>query len=178
MSDDLESLRYPIGRPVLVDQLEPAQRQNLIGQIEELPSQLRAAVANLDENQLATPYRPEGWTVRQVLSHVGDSHMNAYLRFKWALTENNPTILPYAEAEWAKLADTASPIAETLELIDLVHRRWLRLMAAMAADDWQRTFYHPERKIRFTLDSALCMYGWHSLHHTAHIVNLRSRMGW
>lgn len=174
-----EALRYPIGKAVIEALMTPERRVELVGRIAELPAELRRACAGLEEAQLDTPYRPGGWTPRQVVHHVADSHMNAYLRFKLALTEEHPTIKPYAEDEWARLPDVAlTPVADTLDLLDLLHRRWVALMQAMPGVAWQRTFLHPERGITFTLDAALCLYGWHGAHHTAHISGLRARQAW
>ncbi|MBC7423468.1 MAG: putative metal-dependent hydrolase, partial [Ferruginibacter sp.] len=136
-------------------------------------------ILNLDESQLNTPYRPDGWNVKQLVHHVADSHMNAYIRFKLALTENNPTIKPYDEAAWANLIDTQQvPINVSLTLLHALHVRWVALIRGMSTEDWNRTVYHPEQKKEITLWDLLGMYSWHGRHHTAHITNLRQRNNW
>jgi len=175
-------LRYPVGMfewtiPASASQAAN-NRAGYIEAIAALPSQMRAAVRDLRPEQLDTPYRPDGWTVRQVVHHVPDSHMNAYIRFKLALTEDQPPIKPYKEAEWAKLADTgATPVEVSLQLLAALHTRWVELLRAMKASDFERTLYHPEHGA-LTLDRMLAMYAWHSKHHLAHITALRERMGW
>ena len=143
------------------------------------PERMRSAVAGLDESQLDTPYRDGGWTVRQVVHHVPDSHLNAYLRLKFALTESTPTIKPYDEAEWAKLDDVrVTPIEVSLSLLESLHTRWVGLMRALRPEDFRRGFKHPEHDGTQTLDWLVAMYAWHSRHHVAHITSLRERMGW
>jgi hypothetical protein len=171
-------LRYPVGRYEAPAQIDAAQRSRWIDEIAALPAQLRAAVANLDEQQLDTPYRPGGWTARQVVHHVADSHMNALTRFKLALTEDTPTIKPYEESLWAELADARGPIATSLTLLDALHERWVRLLRGMDDGTWSRAFVHPEHNRRQALDWTLGMYVWHGHHHTAHVTSLRKRMGW
>lgn len=174
----MEDLRYPIGRATRVDSLTPAQRDEAITVIADCPAHMRAAVAGLDDAQLDTPYRPEGWTVRQVVHHVPDSHLNAYIRTKLALTEDTPTIKPYDENAWATLADMRStPIETSLRLLESTHDRWVRILQAMPPADFQKTLNHPENGI-MTLDRVLSMYAWHSRHHVAHITRLRERSGW
>jgi len=176
MDDDL---RYPVGQFDRRDRLTTAERAPLIEQIAEAPMRMRDAVRSLDDRQLETPYRDGGWTVRQVVHHVPDSHLNAYIRFKWALTEDRPTIKAYDEAEWAKLSDVRdTPIATSLDLLESLHDRWLRLIRAMSDDDFRRVLLHPEHKGEMTLDSMLGLYAWHSRHHVGHITALRKRMGW
>jgi len=169
----MEDMRYPVGR------FEPTEGnfEARLKEIDELPAKLRAAVAGLDNSQLDTPYRDGGWSVRQVVHHVADSHMNGYTRCKLALTEDNPTIKPYDESEWANLADSKLPIEASLPILDCVHERWTAVWRAMSEADFSKTFVHPEHGKR-TLDWLLSMYSWHSRHHVAHIVNLRNRMGW
>ena len=171
-------LSYPIGRfqrpqvPLTND-----QRRAAIDAIAETPRRFRAAVAGLDDAQLDTPYRPGGWTVRQVIHHVPDSHMNAYVRFKLALTEDTPTIKPYDEAAWATLEDARStPIETSLALLDAVHDRWVRVLRAMQPQDFSRKLMHPEHG-HLDLDQLLAMYEWHGKHHTAHVTGLRERAG-
>ena len=170
---DLEQLRYPIGkyeRPSLLP-LAGDARAVLIGHIERAPAGLRAAVAGLADRQLETPYRPGGWTIRQVVHHVADSHMNGYTRMRLAVTEDNPTIKPYREALWAELADVrAVPIDVSLALLDALHVRWTAFLRGLAASDFQRTFTHPELGV-VPLDVAIGIYAWHGRHHTTHITN-------
>jgi uncharacterized damage-inducible protein DinB len=169
--------RYPIGRHEAVSALTPAQRAECIAQIAKAPEHLRRAVDGLSDAQLDTPYRDGGWTVRQVVHHLPDSHLNAYVRFKLALTEQQPTIRPYDEKRWAETAETHAPVAVSLELLDALHRRWVLLLKGMEPEDFGRTLNHPETGIR-TLDGMLAMYAWHGRHHTAHVTALRERMGW
>ena len=173
-----EDLRYPVGRLQPEGPLSDARRQELIDQIAETPERLRAAVAGLSPEQLDTPYRPGGWTVRQVIHHVPDSHLNAYVRFKLALTEETPTIKTYAEALWADLPDTARTAPEvSLTLLTVLHQRWVILLRALDAADFARTLQHPEMGL-LTLDQVLSVYAWHGRHHVAHITSLREREGW
>jgi hypothetical protein len=173
-------LRYPIGKPLLPDEeLSAAERLSYIGQIEVAPTELRSAVAGLSGEQLDEPYRPGGWTVRQVVHHVPESHMNSYMRFKLALTEDAPIIKPYDEQLWAETPEvSATPVETSLMLLEYLHQRWVVLLRAMRAEDWQRTFVHPEHGRAFTLDQNLALYAWHGRHHVAHIAGLRRRMGW
>jgi len=173
-----EDLRYPTGRLKLSPELTDAERAGAIAKIEACPAALRQALAGLTPEQLDTPYRPGGWTVRQVAHHVPDSHMNAYVRFKWTLTEDEPTIKPYNEARWAELADSrVTPIEVSLVLLESVHMRWLDLLRSMAPEDFRRALIHPESGRR-TLDQMLETYAWHGAHHVAHVTSLRERMGW
>jgi uncharacterized damage-inducible protein DinB len=170
--------QYPIGKVRFEADVTQEKRRAWIRQIADAPGALRAAVAGLDDRKLDTPYRPGGWTVRQVLHHVPDSHLNAYIRFKWALTEDNPTIKPYDEAAWATIADTArTDPAVSLALLDALHRRWVVLLESMAAEDFSRPLVHPESG-PMTLDRLLQVYAWHGRHHVAHITELRKREGW
>jgi len=172
-------LRYPIGRFEYEDGRAAERRPAWIADVAALPEQLRAAVAGLAPGQLDTPYRPGGWTVRQVVHHVPDSHLNAYTRFKLALTEPEPTIKPYDEGAWAELEDVrATPPDVSLALIDALHDRWVRLLRAMGPDDFARTFRHPDKGRALALDEALALYAWHGRHHVAHITGLRDRMAW
>ncbi len=173
-----ESLRYPIGPYVPPDAFTPAWRAKAIGVIAATPSHLRAAVAGLGGEQLDTPYRPGGWTVRQVVHHVPDSHINAYVRLKLALTEVEPTIRPYDEGRWAATRDSdLVPIETSLALLDSLHQRFVALWRTMDEPDFERPYIHPESG-RHSLDYLLGMYAWHGPHHTAHITSLRARMGW
>jgi hypothetical protein len=169
-----------VGRFVAPTAVSAADRKGFIDVITELPARMRAAVAGLDEAQLDTPYRPDGWTVRQVVHHVPDSHMNAYVRFRLALTEDNPVIRPYHEARWAELPDArGGPVAMSLTLLDALHARWVLLLGLMRDTDFVRTYRHPEQPGRsIPLSEVLAMYAWHSRHHLAHITRLRERMGW
>lgn len=170
-------LRYPIGKFQTVQKLADAERRESIGAIAEAPARLSAAVAGLNETQLDTPYRPGGWTVRQVTHHVPDSHMNAFIRLKLALTEDEPTIKPYDEARWALLADAKAPIGPSLALLDNLHKRWVPLWRSLAPADWARRLVHPEMGV-MTLDNLLALYAWHGRHHVAHITSLRERNAW
>jgi uncharacterized damage-inducible protein DinB len=174
----MTDLRYPIGKFGYVGSLPDSQKQKYLSDIEQAPANLRAAVEGLSKSQLDTPYRPEGWTIRQVVHHVPDSHVNAYVRFKLALTEEEPTIKPYAEDRWAQLADTnTTPVEVSLSMMDSLHTRWVQLLRSLQAPDWKRTFRHPEMGV-MDLDKTLALYSWHSRHHVAHITSLRQRSGW
>lgn len=171
-------LRYPIGpwqRPT--GPVTPEWRANHIRDIAELPAQLRAAVAGLSEAQLDTPYRPSGWTVRQVVHHVADSHANGFIRSKLALTEDTPTIKPYDEAAWAELPDARLPIDVSLRMLDAFHERWTALLRALPAARFAVPYQHPESGPQ-TLDTSISTYSWHGRHHVAHITELRRRNGW
>ena len=178
MTDSPESLRYPIGRYRSKPELTSEERRDAVDQLAELPEQLAEAIAGLSREQIDTPYRPDGWTIRQVVHHLPDSHMNAYVRFKLALTENEPTIRPYDEALWAMLADSRdTPLGVSLALLRALHERWVILLRPMVPGEFARRLNHPERGVE-TLDSKLFEYAWHGRHHVAHITSLRSRMGW
>jgi hypothetical protein len=171
-------LRYPIGEYEPKDALTPAERENAIAQIAALPKRLRDAVAGLSQEQFDTPYRPGGWTVRVVVHHIPDSHMNAYVRFKLALTENEPTIKPYDENLWAGLADSRdTPVEVSLGLTETLHYRWNVVLRSMQPKDFARRLRHPERGT-MTLDDMAGLYAWHGRHHVAHIAALREREGW
>lgn len=168
--DQIEHLRYPTGRFTYSSGYGAAQRAELIANIRRLPSQLKERLEKIDEATLNIPYRPEGWTVRQVVHHIADSHLNAYIRFKLGLTEDVPTIKPYKEALWAKLADTQhTPITVSLALIEALHTRWLVLLESMEEADWQRAVFHPEYNKELKLEMFLALYSWHCGHHLAHI---------
>jgi hypothetical protein len=171
-------LRYPIGRPPRPYELGEKSRSQAIAVLAALPAELRAAVAGLTESQLDSPYRPGGWTVRQLIHHVADSHTNAYVRCRLALTEDWPTIKPYDEARWAELADARTlPVEISLILLEALHRRWVALLKSLSEPDWQQGYVHPESG-RQTLEQVALLYDWHSRHHTAHVTGLRERMGW
>src|SRR6202171_6389380 len=169
--------RYPIGKFAMPQEITPQSRQTAIEEITALPGKLRAAVSGLHDAQLDTPYREGGWTVRQVIHHVADSHMNAYVRTRLALTEQEPTIKPYDEKLWAELEDARSaPLESSHALLDALHERWVRLLRATRPADFSRTFRHPEHGLR-TVDWMLGVYDWHGRHHVAHIKALRERHG-
>ena len=172
-----QDLRYPIGRADTSSPLMAGERAQRIHDLEAAPAQLRRAVAGLTDQQLDTPYRPGGWTVRQTVHHVADSHMNAFVRFRLGLTEDNPTIKPYDEKAWSELADARLPIEVSLRLIEALHERLVHLLRAQPGSVWQRQIMHPENG-PMTLDALLSMYAWHGKHHTAHITSLRQRQGW
>jgi uncharacterized damage-inducible protein DinB len=175
----MEDPRYPIGRFVFDGRATPQLRERWIGEIAAAPGALRAAVAGLVPLQLDTPYRDGGWTVRQVVHHVPDSHLNAYTRMKLALTESVPVIKPYDEARWAELPDVAAtPIETSLTLLECLHRRWVLLLRALSPTELKREVRHPEHNRTMSLDELLALYAWHGRHHVAHITALRSRMGW
>lgn len=176
--DTVTDPRYPIGKFHFDEPQNEEQKSKLIAEIAQAPANLRAAVKDLSPAQLDTPYRDGGWTVRQVVHHVPDSHLNAYSRFKLALTEQEPTIKPYAEDRWAQLADTKStPIEISLTLLDTLHDRWVRLLRSLQPEDWKRSFRHPELGL-VSLEKNLAIYAWHGRHHVAHVVELRRRMSW
>ena len=170
--------RFPIGRFHFEGPPTADQRSKFIAEIEQTPANLRASVKGLSQQQLEVPYRDGGWTVRQVTHHVPDSHLNAYIRFKLALTEDQPTIKPYAEDRWAQLEDTKStPLEVSLLLLESLHTRWATLLRSLKPEDWKRTFDHPEAG-SMSLEKTLAMYAWHGKHHAAHITSLRERQGW
>jgi len=174
----MDELRYPTGRFARPDVLTPDQRRASVETIATTPAQMRAALRGLTEPQLDTPYRPGGWTVRQLVHHVPDSHANAYCRFKLALTEDTPTIKPYDEAAWALLEDSrTTPVETSLTMLDVLHDRWVRLLQAMSPTDFARRLNHPENGM-MNLDQLLALYAWHGPHHVAHITKLREREGW
>ncbi len=175
MSDDL---RYPIGKFARDPHVDAAKRAAWILQIAEAPAMFAAAVHGLDDAQLDTPYRPGGWTVRQVAHHVPDSHMNAYIRCKLAVTEDNPPVKTYEEAAWAEQADARMmPIAASITLLRVLHERWVTWLRALDEPAFARTAVHPEWG-RMRVDDFLQLYAWHGRHHTAHVIALRKRMGW
>lgn len=168
--------RYPIGRFEHTGAVGRADRDRWIDDIAAFPADLRAAVAGVTAEQLDTPYRPDGWTLRQVIHHLPDSHVNAYVRFKWTLTEDTPTIKPYNEADWAELADIeAVPVRTSLDLLDALHARWTTLMRHLSEGDWARTFIHPETGLQ-RLDVTVGSYAWHGRHHLAHITTTLDRL--
>ncbi len=175
---ELDELRFPIGRFSAPASTMAGVRGAHIQTLRQLPAKLRAAAAGLSDAQLDTPYREDGWTLRQVVHHVADSHANAYIRFKLALTEDWPTIKPYDEGAWAALPDSRwLPVDGSLQLIEALHGRWVALLEAMTEEEFQRGYNHPELG-RQNLAKALALYDWHSRHHTAHLTSLRARQGW
>ncbi|HEV3219906.1 MAG TPA: putative metal-dependent hydrolase [Candidatus Acidoferrales bacterium] len=170
--------RYPVGKYEKKGPPNPEDRKRMIASLAETPAKLRAAVAGLDDKQLDMPYRHGGWTVRQVVHHVADSHMNAYIRFRFGVTEPDPTIKPYDENMWAKLFDArTAPVEGSLAIVDGMHQRWVILMREMREIDFMRSMIHPERG-KMSLDDQLSLYEWHGRHHVAHITSLRQQMGW
>jgi len=170
--------RYPIGKFVFDGSLTPQQMQQFLTDIEQTPARLRAAVKDLTDAQLNTPYRDGGWTVRQVVHHLPDSHVNSYVRFKLALTEDEPTIRPYMEDRWAELPEAKdAPIEVSLAFLDSLHQRWMLLLRNLTGADWKRTFRHPELGL-MSLEKNLALYAWHGRHHVAHVTALREKMGW
>jgi len=172
-----EDLRYPIGKFDSSREVTPELRSEFIRTITDLPKVIAEAVAGLDDEQLDTEYRPEGWTVRQTVHHVADSHLNSYCRFKLAVTEEKPTIRPYYEDRWAELADSKLPVDVSLKLLETVHARWIALLESFTEEDFKRELVHPESG-DWTVEQFLGLYDWHSKHHTAHITKLRERNGW
>jgi uncharacterized damage-inducible protein DinB len=172
-----EDLSYPVGKFSRDFELTNELKQELIKKIAELPQKIKAAIENLTEEQLDTSYRPEGWTVRQTVHHVADSHLNSLIRFKLALTEDVPTIRPYYEDRWAELADSRLPVDHSMKIIEGLHARWISLLDSMSDADFQRKLIHPDSG-EWTLGQFLGLYAWHGRHHTAHITRLRERNGW
>ena len=171
-------LSYPIGKFDFKQTVDTAAIPALIDDIAALPLQLRSVTGGLGVDQLDTPYRTGGWTVRQTVHHVADSHMNSYIRLRLALTETEPLIRPYEQQLWAELTDArTAPIEISLQLLEGLHARWSMLLRSMPADDFSRTFRHPEVGL-VRLDTNLALYAWHGKHHAAHITGLRERMGW
>jgi uncharacterized damage-inducible protein DinB len=169
--------RYPVGRFVAPASISAEERTGAIATLAELPEELRNAVEGLSPAQLGTPYREGGWTVRQVVHHVADSHMNAVIRVKLALTEDWPTIKAYDEAAWAKLHDVTAPVEWSLDLIENLHARWVMLLQSLDEEQWKRGFHHPENGPA-TIEKTTLIYAWHSLHHVAHITRLQLKEGW
>jgi len=176
--NDLTMLQYPIGKFSFKEDVTPESRKNFIKEIEELPSKLKKAVSGLTDEQLDTPYRHDGWTIRLVVHHIPDSHLNAYVRIKLTLTEKEPLIKTYEEKEWAKLHDYyQTPIQVSLDLLEALHKRWVILLNSLNENDFQKKFKHPEWGLN-TIDFLIAQYAWHGNHHVSHITALRERMGW
>ncbi len=179
METAIDQLRYPIGKFKAPENYTPQMIDEYIKTIEALPALLAKAVAGLNDEQLDTPYREGGWTVRQVVHHLADSHINSYIRFKWALTENNPTIKTYEEKQWAELPEAKhAPVQLSLPLIEALHKRWVAFLRNMTPEDFHKTFFHPASKMEMTLARTAALYAWHCNHHLAHITELKKRMGW
>ena len=175
---DLETLQYPIGRSSSYVENGSQKRDEWLRVIGDTPGELRRVVSGLSDEQLDTPYRPGGWTVRQVVHHYADDHMNSYVRFKWALTEEAPAIKTYGEALWAELPDARlGPIEPSLSLLAALHERWIEAWKALSGSDWLRTFYHPKRG-SISLEQLAALYAWHGKHHVAQVRALRVRNGW
>ena len=173
----MSDLQYPVGKFERQASYTELEIQGFIEILEKLPSQMRVAVNGLSASQLEAQYREGGWTLRQVVHHVPDSHINSYVRFKLALTEENPTIKPYDEAAWALLADSDAATHTSLDLLEALHVRWVIVLRSIQPEQWKRTFNHPQNG-SMTLEHALALYAWHSRHHLAHITQTRARMGW
>ena len=174
----MTDLQYPVGKFERQANYTALEIQESIEVLEKLPQQMRAAMNGLSASQLETPYREGGWSLRQVVHHVPDSHINSFVRFKLALTEENPTIKPYDEAAWAELSDSRdTPIQTSLDLLEALHERWVIVLRAIKPEDWRRTFNHPQNGA-MTLEYAVALYAWHSRHHLGHITQTRARMGW
>lgn len=177
MSEQTKDIRYPIGKFEL-QPFSEKQKELWLTEILFLPRKLESSVLNLDEAQLNMPYRDGGWCPRQIIHHLADSHMNAFIRFKLALTEDNPTIKPYNEKAWAEMSDYFVATNISMTLLHALHNRWYDLLKHMQPDDWNKTFYHPERKMEFNLWWMLGLYAWHGNHHIGHINYLREQNGW
>jgi hypothetical protein len=178
MNTDIEKLKYPIGK-FTFKEIEGNAYLDLIDRLADLPNKLRLAVSNLDDARLDTPYREGGWTLRQVIHHLPDSHGNAYIRFKLAFTEENPTIRLYHEERWAECEEAKyGDIIDSLDLLDSLHRRWVSFVRTFKPQDFAKTYYHPERKRNYSLAEVLSMYVWHGEHHLAHITETRKHRAW
>ncbi len=175
---ELEKLKYPVGNFEMPATITSEMRANYIAIIEAFPAKIAEAAAHLSDEQLDTPYRPEGWTIRQVVHHCADSHINALCRLKLGLTEDLPTIKPYMEALWAELPDSKLPIDCSLVIIKNVHQRWVTILKNMTADDFSRSFIHPEHGFSFSLAQNTALYAWHCSHHLAHITTLKASENW
>jgi len=177
--DELEKLRYPIGQYEKAEQMSEDQRQQCIHEIAVLPPKVSTALSKLTDDQLDTPYRPGGWTVRQVVHHLADSHMNGFIRLKLMLTEEFPTIKPYREELWAELPDGKTmPVESSLQILEGVHKRWAHALGSITELDLSRKYYHPQYVKEVRMDEYLGLYAWHGSHHLAHIVQLKEHKGW
>lgn len=175
----LEQQKYPIGKFKVPQTISAGDRTKYINDLELLPHQIKNAVSGLSDGQLDTPYRPHGWTIRQVVHHLPDSHLNSYIRFKWTLTENQPLIKAYHEDLWAQLPDgKKAPVELSLSLLESLHIRWVWLLRSLNPEDWKRCFIHPETNKSVPLDVNLSLYSWHGKHHLAHIRSVISTRNW
>ncbi len=175
----MSDLRFPTGKYQPVEEITPEYVAACIAEIAALPALMQEAVQGLNDEQLRTPYRPDGWTVKQVVHHVGDSHLNSIVRFKWTLTEETPTIKAYNEKGWAETSDVdATPVAVSLAFLEILHKKWVHLLESLEMSDWSKEFVHPETGRQLTLGWLLGLYAWHGKHHVGHITSLRSRNGW
>ena len=177
--EELEPFRFPVGRFTVPESISKEDRDIWIENIRNLPQKMRNAVQTMTEEQLDTPYRPEGWTVRQLVRHVADSHLNSYVRYKWTLTEDKPTIKTYDQNAWSSLPDALEgPIDLSLDLLETTHKSWVWVLEHMKEDEWKKEFVHPEWNKQFNLEVNLALYSWHCDHHLAHITSLIKRMNW
>ncbi|MCA6066357.1 putative metal-dependent hydrolase [Chryseobacterium sp. RG1] len=177
--NNIDQKRFPIGEFLQPENITREQLTDAIDTISDFPKRLKKLVENMSDEQLDTPYREGGWTIRQVINHLADSHINSFTRFKLALTEDNPTIKPYEEAKWAELADSVTmPIKPALRMIKGTHQRWSVLLKSLSEEQFNRTFHHPEQNINYTLKNSATLYAWHCNHHFAHIENLKNEKGW
>ena len=175
----LEKLQYPIGKLKVSLSITKDQITTYIDQIDQLPPKVRQSVAGLNDEQLDTPYRPGGWTVRKVVHHLADSHINSYIRFRWTLTEDQPVIKAYNEKRWAGLTDASTgPVSLSLDLLEALHKRWVVFLKSLTTDDLGRSYIHPDTQKAVRLDRNIALYAWHGDHHLAHIDSLKSRMNW
>ncbi len=176
---ELEQLKYPIGRFTKPEAFTPEFLEKAIATIESFPEKLKKETQNLSEEQLDTPYRENGWTIKQVVHHCADSHINSIIRFKLALTEDKPTIRPYFEDRFAELTDSKNfPIEASLQMLEGTHKRWVALLKSLSEEDLQKTFIHPEHNREFSLELNIAIYAWHCEHHLAHITVLKNKKGW
>ncbi len=176
--DELEKLKYPIGRFHAPDNFTDASRKEAIETLRNLPKKLSPIVNALSEAQLQTPYRPGGWSVKQLIHHIADSHMNSYTRFKFGLTEDRPTIMPYDQDAWVNTPENELPVSVPLSLIDSIHQKLAHLLSSFSDDEFNRTVFHPEMKEEISLDRLAALYAWHSEHHLAHVTELIKREDW
>lgn len=175
---ELDQLRYPLGQHAKPEMITVTLLKEYVSAIENFPEWLAEEVKGLSKEQFDTPYRPGGWSVRQLVHHCADSHMNAFIRFKLSLTEEAPLIKPYLEARWAELPDSRMPVAVSLQLLAGLHSRWAFLLKSLSTTKLEKTYVHPEHGTSFRLDEAMSLYAWHCRHHLAHIISLKERMGW
>jgi len=178
LTEQLDQLRYPIGTCNYPTEYTADMLRNMMMEIETFPKRLELAVQHLDEYQLQTAYRPEGWTINQVIHHCADSHMNAVLRIKMALTEDNPSIKPYQEALWAETADYQLPYNNSITLLFCIHEKLIRILRSLNEEELNRTYYHSQYERSFSIKDVICLYAWHGNHHLAHITSLKNRMNW